>query len=167
MSHSQFHCIKSFILRHAWLNLWDKHMTTGRINQVTILKRRQTNSPSQKVCWVFDSTSFSRRSYSPDLLIVDFCTYRLPKQVGISQNVEILMTLPWDLTPVFIDSELRVVFNTVSQIWIFNESLPAGRTLKAVSSRPFFQVSDLSVLIQVAIHTSSSLLNSKIYYLDW
>ncbi len=25
-----------FILRHAWLNLWDKHMTTGRINQLTI-----------------------------------------------------------------------------------------------------------------------------------
>ena len=24
------------ILRHAWLNLWDKHMTTGRINQVTL-----------------------------------------------------------------------------------------------------------------------------------
>jgi hypothetical protein len=77
------------------------------------------------------------------------------------------MTLPWDLTPVFIDPQLRVVYNTVSQIWIFNESLPAGRTLKAVSSRPFFQVSDLSVLIQVAIHTSSSLLNGKIYYSDW
>ena len=28
------------ILRHAWLNLWDKHMTTGRINQVTILRGR-------------------------------------------------------------------------------------------------------------------------------
>ena len=27
---------KSLILRHAWLNLWDKHMTTGRINQVKI-----------------------------------------------------------------------------------------------------------------------------------
>ena len=36
MSHSQFHSINLFILRHAWLNLWDKHMTTGRINQVTI-----------------------------------------------------------------------------------------------------------------------------------
>ena len=36
MSHSQFHSIETFILRHAWLNLWDKHMTTGRINQVTI-----------------------------------------------------------------------------------------------------------------------------------
>ena len=35
MSHSQFHSTKLFILRHAWLNLWDKHMTTGRINQVT------------------------------------------------------------------------------------------------------------------------------------
>ena len=36
MSHSQFHSTNLFILRHAWLNLWDKHMTTGRINQVTI-----------------------------------------------------------------------------------------------------------------------------------
>ena len=34
MSHSQFHRINWFILGHAWLNLWDKHMTTGRINQV-------------------------------------------------------------------------------------------------------------------------------------
>ena len=37
MSHSQFHSIEAFILRHAWLSLWDKHMTTGRINQVTIV----------------------------------------------------------------------------------------------------------------------------------
>ena len=37
MSHSQFHRIELFILRHAWLNLWDKHMTTGRINQVSSL----------------------------------------------------------------------------------------------------------------------------------
>ena len=47
MSCTQFHCIKMFILRHAWLNLWDKHMTTGRINQVTTIKwddRRTTNS---------------------------------------------------------------------------------------------------------------------------
>ncbi len=37
MSHSQFHSIEAFILRHAWLSLWDKHMTTGRINQVTVV----------------------------------------------------------------------------------------------------------------------------------
>ena len=36
MSHSQFHYLK-LILRHAWLNHWDKHMTTGRINQVRIV----------------------------------------------------------------------------------------------------------------------------------
>ena len=41
MSHSQFHSIIEFILRHAWLNLRDKHMTTGRINQVTLLFRTQ------------------------------------------------------------------------------------------------------------------------------
>jgi hypothetical protein len=36
MSHSQFQS-KRFILRRAWLNLWDERMTTGRINQVAIL----------------------------------------------------------------------------------------------------------------------------------
>ena len=44
MSHSQFHSTDLFILRHAWLNLWDKHMTTGRINQVSYktFTRKQT-----------------------------------------------------------------------------------------------------------------------------
>ena len=44
MSHSQFHSINLFILRHAWLNLWDKHMTTGRINQVTTYPNAQETS---------------------------------------------------------------------------------------------------------------------------
>ena len=44
MSCTQFHCIKMFILRHAWLNLWDKHMTTGRINQVTFVWERKKSS---------------------------------------------------------------------------------------------------------------------------
>ena len=34
MSRSQSRCMM-LILRHAWLNLLDKHMTTGRINQVS------------------------------------------------------------------------------------------------------------------------------------
>ena len=52
MSHSQFHSIELFILRHAWLNLWDKRMTTGRINQVTSspTKQLQTHCPSHKKC---------------------------------------------------------------------------------------------------------------------
>ena len=36
MSRSQFQS-KIFILRHAWLNLWDERMTTGRINQVATI----------------------------------------------------------------------------------------------------------------------------------
>ena len=53
MSRSQFQS-KRFILRHAWLNLWDERMTTGRINQVAILPRpkRSTsgraNAPPQR-----------------------------------------------------------------------------------------------------------------------
>ena len=46
MSHSQFHSIDLFILRHAWLNLWDKHMTTGRINQVTISRLQRWRPPA-------------------------------------------------------------------------------------------------------------------------
>ena len=41
MSHSQFHRTKWFILGHAWLNLLDKHMTTGRINQVAVFSGQQ------------------------------------------------------------------------------------------------------------------------------
>ena len=37
MSRSQFHSRNLFILTHAWLNLWDERMTTGRINQVAML----------------------------------------------------------------------------------------------------------------------------------
>jgi hypothetical protein len=40
MSHSQFHCIDSFILALAWLNLLCEQMTTGRINQVSIVAWR-------------------------------------------------------------------------------------------------------------------------------
>ena len=37
--------MEMLILRHAWLNLWDKHMTTGRINQVS-----EIQAPSRN-CW--------------------------------------------------------------------------------------------------------------------
>ena len=49
MSHSQFHSIKVFTLRHAWLNLWDKHMTTGRINQITIVQTWKRKHPNDKL----------------------------------------------------------------------------------------------------------------------
>ena len=40
MSHSQSYSINLFILTRAWLSLWDKHMTTGRINQVSVHNHR-------------------------------------------------------------------------------------------------------------------------------
>ena len=44
---------KIFILRHAWLNLWDKHMTTGRINQVTIIKLTITRKSSKRFSYTY------------------------------------------------------------------------------------------------------------------
>ena len=50
MSRSQFQS-KRFILRHAWLNLWDERMTTGRINQVAIFVVAPTsNSQRTNAC---------------------------------------------------------------------------------------------------------------------
>ena len=48
MSHSQFHSIEAFILRHAWLNLWDERMTTGRINQIAIVSIDALRGRSEK-----------------------------------------------------------------------------------------------------------------------
>ena len=45
MSHSQFHSIDLFILRHAWLNLWDKRMLLAestRLLSLTIFRRKPT-----------------------------------------------------------------------------------------------------------------------------
>ena len=36
MSHSQFHSIDLFILRHAWLNLWDKRMLLAESTRLLI-----------------------------------------------------------------------------------------------------------------------------------
>ena len=60
MSHSQFPRIKiPFELRLAWLNLRDKHMTTGRINQVSSLRVAAfSRDPSPK------NTSSSSSKYS-------------------------------------------------------------------------------------------------------
>jgi hypothetical protein len=62
MSCTQFYSIKLFILRHAWLNLWDKHMTTGRINQVTSWATEHTRWFAQiQLRW----TSFPERVRRP------------------------------------------------------------------------------------------------------
>lgn len=53
MSRSQFQS-KIFILRHAWLNLWDERMTTGRINQVA---NHVTTHKLANVSWQANATT--------------------------------------------------------------------------------------------------------------
>ena len=43
------------ILRHAWLNLWDKHMTTGRINQITNSKTSADPRLDASLVWRYIS----------------------------------------------------------------------------------------------------------------
>ena len=40
MSHSQFHSIDLFILRHAWLNLWDKRMLLAESTRLLSLRKK-------------------------------------------------------------------------------------------------------------------------------
>ncbi len=47
MSPLQFHN-KIFIVKHAWHNLWEGHMTTGRINQVAFTNPRQISQNRSK-----------------------------------------------------------------------------------------------------------------------
>ena len=66
------------ILRHAWLNLWDKHMTTGRINQVSRAKSipwRASICSTLQICllrFAFSATFRKKnaefRSYTTDAI---------------------------------------------------------------------------------------------------
>ena len=66
MSHSQFHSIDLFILRHAWLNLWDKRMLLA---ESTRLLSMTFFSEQKKKC-----TSLERavRFYSKPLFSLEF-----------------------------------------------------------------------------------------------
>ena len=70
MSHSQFHSTNLFILRHAWPNLWDKHMTTGRINQVTTFQITRFRRYGQQVGTGNNKVAFPTGSSSTELCSV-------------------------------------------------------------------------------------------------
>ena len=63
MSHSQFQS-EVFILRLAWLNLWDERMTTGRINQVAFSFPKGFISYIPGTIWVKLLFSVSTNNYT-------------------------------------------------------------------------------------------------------
>ena len=75
MSHSQFHSVDLFTLRHAWLNLWDKHMTTGRINQVATNRRVETTlSGNHFGCSQFVCVEFRLRPCISFAIVLYHCS---------------------------------------------------------------------------------------------
>ena len=64
MSRSQFQS-GLCILRHAWLNLWDERMTTGRINQVaTFTTQLRTKLPVPRTASLVLSWKTSSRAWT-------------------------------------------------------------------------------------------------------
>ena len=78
---------KVLILRHAWLNLWDKRMTTGRINQVNIFTH-DTNT----------LTSLSTHLHHIYILLPHPCFYTQTWKIGTYDEWYVY------LHPPFIDS---------------------------------------------------------------
>ena len=73
MSHSQI-CYEKLNLRHAWLNLWDKHMTTGRINQVFKSANPQlTNCQLLVICLSFAGFEHSIARLAVQYIMIIIC----------------------------------------------------------------------------------------------
>ena len=88
MSRSQFQS-KRFILRHAWLNLWDERMTTGRINQVAI----HYIPPSPP------SHAENQHSCSLDWeMVVSLIATSIKKQEAFTEEVTRLPSLPFHVS---------------------------------------------------------------------
>lgn len=89
MSHSQFHRLL-LKLRHAWLNLWDKHMTTGRINQVTISERKVSHpglNPTRSVrTWKSSQDNLSIQT-SLQVCYIFLCSRPYFREIKIAQLV--------------------------------------------------------------------------------
>jgi len=84
-----------FILRHAWLSLLDKHMTTGRINQVTFVreprrrrrgagltKNRQHRSTASRLSYYTANLASSVKSRAADRLGV----FGYKKRLNVRQS---------------------------------------------------------------------------------
>ena len=135
MSHSQFHSTNLFILRHAWLNLWDKHMTTGRINQVTTFYNR-AESPIQLLLFSSKELNFAEESS----LTIGKCWSQLVNAF----NRSILTDSSYNQTALFpgltILRHILLVTEAVTNINAFDENYqqPALSTKDYTQSRRIF-----------------------------
>ena len=134
MSHSQFHSTNLFILRHAWLNLWDKHMTTGRINQVTTIQIAQ--------CRATPCTRANKSTFHDGCLLLGFrCLVILfTTEHDFSTEVYSLIARPANKSPCTSISQISGSFLPVfekTEIMTFEEDYqqPAKLLKEAAQSR--------------------------------
>ena len=101
MSHSQFQS-RIFILTHAWLNLWDERMTTGRINQIIIIRRRFSSSRSVEI--IYSTHSHNNNNFQSMPIEISFTNRNqtlsesyLKDWSRISKPFHSKITRPWGI----------------------------------------------------------------------
>lgn len=81
MSHSQFHSLNLFILTHAWLNLWDKHMNwcwpSKMRDSPTHKEQRAQNTMSDQMPFPFNNFTYFFTLFSKFFSSFHHCTCSL------------------------------------------------------------------------------------------
>ena len=147
MSRSQFHSIKLFILRHAWLNLWDKHMTTGRINQVTFFVRKITFASQHPTETARIAPNWEWRRYKCDLTHrsgFEHHCWRRPTAISENRGIR------WELQ--------KVLLRGATTLWLFRPISLHISSYKATAQveGPNTRLSEDRCLMQVTSKQTSS-----------
>ena len=142
MSHSQFHSKNLFILRHAWLNLWDKHMTTGRINQVTIRLESVSEETSSALKGEVNQTDLSFgvviKASTFNCMTSVFRGAVFLAEIGSTHRTR--SSLSPDLTSFEYDLQVRAPSKRRDLSHDPKRRLPTlGRTVKATTTRRIFE----------------------------
>jgi hypothetical protein len=143
MSHSQFHSKNLFILRHAWLNLWDKHMTTGRINQVTIRLESDSQAslhPLWKAKLIKPISALASLSRRQPLIVMTSVVRGAVFLAEIGSTHRTRSSLSPDLTSFEYDLQVRAPSKRRDLSHDPKRRLPTlGRTVKATTTRRIFE----------------------------
>ena len=99
-------------LTHAWLNLWDKHMTTGRINQVSEIQAPSTKCQELGAIANNDIHNFTRPDFR--LVVRDSAFDALPQLSSHGLSRALPFTRGWDAAMDVLPSVAYAIRNQTS-----------------------------------------------------
>ena len=112
-------CI-AVILRHAWLSPWNKHMTTGRINQISIVRENEMCADTQNKIPTFVDDRWKFFCFFPSLFVWN-------KKVLWRKTLFSSLFFCW---PLFCVAENPQNAATIKYRFLFNQEFIGCRKLK-------------------------------------